>query len=202
MTSNFHFLATEWPEVVEPAAKAESLAYSDPRAACFCSRRALEMAVAWLYKHDAALRLPYQDSLNALLHEPTFRNKGGEEIFLKAKILKDLGNHAVHSKRPIFDQDSYIAVREFFHIAYWVAYTYGRGEKPSPGVSIDVALIPKVSALPKQTRARLHLEPALLRELHAEALPELVAACRVVPAELGESIGDLQALAAAMETPV
>ena len=51
-------------------------------------------------------------------------------------------------------------------------------------------------------RARHHLEPALLRELHAEALPELVAACRVVPAELGESIGDLQALAAAMESPV
>ena len=24
MTSNFHFLATEWPEVVEPAAKAEA----------------------------------------------------------------------------------------------------------------------------------------------------------------------------------
>jgi glucokinase len=51
-------------------------------------------------------------------------------------------------------------------------------------------------------RARHHLEPALLRELHAEALPELLAACRVVPAELGESIGDLQALAAAMESPV
>lgn len=51
-------------------------------------------------------------------------------------------------------------------------------------------------------RARRHLEPALLRELHAEALPELAATCRVVPAELGESIGDLQALAAAMEFPV
>ena len=50
-------------------------------------------------------------------------------------------------------------------------------------------------------RARRHLEPALLREFHAEALPELVAACRVVPAELGESIGDLQALAAALESP-
>jgi type I restriction enzyme R subunit len=44
MKSNFHFLATEWPEVLEPAAKAESLAYSDPRAAGFYARRALEMA--------------------------------------------------------------------------------------------------------------------------------------------------------------
>jgi hypothetical protein len=50
-------------------------------------------------------------------------------------------------------------------------------------------------------RARRHLEPALLRELHAEALTELVAVCTVVPAELGESIGDLQALAAALESP-
>ncbi|MFZ4599337.1 MAG: ROK family protein [Terrimicrobiaceae bacterium] len=50
-------------------------------------------------------------------------------------------------------------------------------------------------------RARRHLEPALMRELEAEALPELFAACRVVPAALGESIGDLQSLAAAMESP-
>ena len=48
-------------------------------------------------------------------------------------------------------------------------------------------------------RARRHLEPALLRELQAEALPEFAAACRVVPAELGGMIGDLQALAAALE---
>ena len=48
MKSNFHFLATEWPEVLEPAAKAESLAYSDPRAAGFYARRALEIAMAWL----------------------------------------------------------------------------------------------------------------------------------------------------------
>ena len=76
--------------MLETAAKAESLAYSDPRAACFYTRRALEMAVAWIYKHDAALRLPYQDSLNALLHEPTFRNTAGEEIFSKAKIINEL----------------------------------------------------------------------------------------------------------------
>lgn len=53
--------------------KAEGLAYSDPRAAGFYARRALELAVAWLYKHDAALKLPYQDNLSALIHEPTFK---------------------------------------------------------------------------------------------------------------------------------
>lgn len=46
MTSNFYFLAAEWPEVLEPASKAESLTHSDPRAACFYAQRALEMAMA------------------------------------------------------------------------------------------------------------------------------------------------------------
>jgi type I restriction enzyme R subunit len=183
MTSNFHFLAAEWPEVLEPASKAEGLAYSDPRAACFYARRALEMAMAWLYKHDAALRLPYQDSLNALLHEPTFRNTAGEEIFSKAKIIKDLGNHAVHSKRLIFEQDSYIAVREFFHIAYWVAHTYGRGERPSPEVRFDASLIPKVSALPQQTLEEIQRLDAKNRELD-EKLTFLAADKKALSEEL------------------
>jgi glucokinase len=51
-------------------------------------------------------------------------------------------------------------------------------------------------------RAQRHLEHSVRRELQAEALPELLANCRVVPAALGESIGDLQALAAALEASV
>jgi hypothetical protein len=31
--SNFTFLATDWPEVLEPASKAEAMACSDPRSA-------------------------------------------------------------------------------------------------------------------------------------------------------------------------
>lgn len=139
--------------------------------------------MAWLYKHDAALRLPYQDSLNALLHEPTFRNTAGEEIFSKAKIIKDLGNHAVHSKRPIFEQDSYIAVREFFHIAYWVAHTYGRGERPSPEVRFDASLIPKVSALPQQTLEEIQRLDAKNRALD-EKLTFLAADKKALSEEL------------------
>jgi type I restriction enzyme R subunit len=47
--------------------------HSDPRTACFYARRALELAVAWIYRHDSSLRLPYQDNLSALIHEPTFK---------------------------------------------------------------------------------------------------------------------------------
>ena len=45
--SNFTFLKTEWPDLHEGAAKAEALAYSDARSACFYARRTLEMVVHW-----------------------------------------------------------------------------------------------------------------------------------------------------------
>lgn len=42
--SNFTFMA-EWPDLLEPAGKAESLVQADPRAACFYARFAMERAV-------------------------------------------------------------------------------------------------------------------------------------------------------------
>ena len=55
MTTHFTFLQPEWPAIFEAATKAEAAAFPDPRTACFHARQALELAVAWLYKHDPAL---------------------------------------------------------------------------------------------------------------------------------------------------
>ena len=116
--SNFQFLASEWPRVFESAAKAESLAYHDPRAACFYARHALEIAVDWIYKHDSSLHVPYQDNLSALLHEPTFRNLVGPAVFAKTRVVKDLGNLAVHSRRPVRQFDALTAIKELFHVGF------------------------------------------------------------------------------------
>lgn len=56
--------------------------------------------MAWANKHDPALRLPYQDNLSALIHEPTFKAAAGEAVFSKARVINTLGNQAVHSHRP------------------------------------------------------------------------------------------------------
>jgi type I restriction enzyme R subunit len=71
--SQFTFLEREWAAVFEAASKAEAAVQADPRTACFYARRALELAVSWAFKHDPALRLPYQDNLSALIHEPSFK---------------------------------------------------------------------------------------------------------------------------------
>src|ERR1035438_2545362 len=104
--SNFAFLQSEWPEVYASAVKAEALAYPDPRSACFYARRALEFAVQWLYKVEPALKLPYQDHLAALLAEPSFTALVPQSIVVKARLIKDHGNRAVHTQKAITQSDS------------------------------------------------------------------------------------------------
>src|SRR5438552_5096594 len=112
--SQLAFLQREWDAVFEAASKAEAAVHSDPRTACFYARRALELSVGWAYKHDAALKLPYQDNLSALIHEPSFKQTAGEAVFNKARVINTLGNRAVHSHRVVPESDAVAAVRELF----------------------------------------------------------------------------------------
>ncbi len=151
---HFQFLESEWKDVFESASKAESTAIPDPRTSCFYSRRALEMAVAWAYKFDRALKLPYQDNIAALIHEPTFKQTAGEAIFNKAKVIVKLGNLAVHSHRDVPRSDSVQAVKELFHFCYWFARLYARGNKPDSQLVFNEAALP-TTGIPKQTLDQL-----------------------------------------------
>jgi type I restriction enzyme R subunit len=162
--SQFGFLQREWPAVSEAAARAEAAVHADPRTACFYARRTLELAVAWAYKHDAALRLPYQDNLSALIHEPSFKQAAGEAVFSKARVINTLGNRAVHSHRPVPMDDAVAALRELFHVSYWFARTYGRVGRPAPGLVFDKNKLPKPPPSPRQTGEQLQALEASLRD--------------------------------------
>src|SRR6185369_4172245 len=162
--SNFAFLQPEWPLLHEAAIKAEGMANTDARTSCFYARRTLEMTVGWLYKHDKALKLPYQDQLNALVHEPTFRQVVGDALFTKARLIKDLGNLAVHSSRKVATADALVAVRELFHFCYWLARTYGQRHRPAPSLTFSPALLPTTSTVDPQTLDQLQALESKLRE--------------------------------------
>ena len=161
--SQFLFLQREWPAVCEAAGRAEGAVHSDPRTACSYARRTLELAVSWAYKHDAALKLPYQDNLSALIHEPSFKQTVGEAVFSKARVINTLGNRAVHGHRAIPSDDALVAVRELFHVAYWLGRTYGRMDRPAPGLVFDAGKLPKPALAPKQTAEQLQQLEAALR---------------------------------------
>ena len=66
------------------------------------SRRALELAVKWLYANDMDLKMPYQDNISTLIHEISFRNILDAKLFPQIKYIIKLGNFAVHNGYLIF----------------------------------------------------------------------------------------------------
>ncbi|MCC7456747.1 MAG: DEAD/DEAH box helicase family protein, partial [Nitrospira sp.] len=187
--TQFAFLQTEWGTVFEAATRAEAAVHADPRTACFYARRALELAVAWAYKHDPALKLPYQDNLAALIHDPSFKHTAGEAVFAKARVVTTLGNNAVHSHRLVAAQDALVAVRELFHIAYWLARTYGRSGRPPPGLAFDAAALPK----PPPTAAQV-AQTAAAAARAAEQLQALQASLRERDEKLAALLGERGAI--------
>ena len=145
--SQFAFLSAEFPEAFAHASKAESLALSDPRSSCFYARLSLEVGISWLYACDGTLRDPYETTLAARIHEPSFRKIAGDAIVAKARIIKDLGNTAVHETRAVAPDKAITAVRELFHFAYWLTRTYARGAKPAPGLVFSPLALPSTARI-------------------------------------------------------
>ena len=112
--SQFAFLQTEFPAVYDLARKAEIAALSDPRGSCFYGRLALESAIKWMYANDASLRSPYDTTLSALIHEGTFRSLVGNALVTKARIIKDLGNVAVHETRKVPEKSATDSLKQLF----------------------------------------------------------------------------------------
>lgn len=114
--SNFAFLPANLGDLAASARKAEGHIMGDPRAACFHARFTLEAIVHWLYRHDSGLRMPYERSLGALLHEPSFQHLLPEAVFQKVRVIQKVGNQAVHSNRPVRQYDALQVVKELHHL--------------------------------------------------------------------------------------
>ena len=153
--SQFLFLKGEFPEIFAAAAKAEAQAHADARAAGLYGRIALETMIDWLYRHEKSLRTPYQDNLAAFLAEPSFQALVGQTLAVKARFVKDVGNAAAHGK-PVSGQQAATALREFFHLAYWLARTYAKGAKPPDDAAFRIEDLPRLTAVPAATLAQLN----------------------------------------------
>ncbi|KPF60205.1 hypothetical protein D621_01880 [beta proteobacterium AAP51] len=108
----------------------------------------------------------------------------GDALFTKARLIKDLGNQAVHSTKKVAATDALAATRELFHFGYWLARTYGRGARPEPGLSFKTELLPKPAApaMP-QTAEQLQKLAAQLQEKD-QKLADVLASKAALDAEL------------------
>lgn len=154
--TQFAFLSADFPDLLAHAQKAEKLALSDPRGACFWARLTLESALKWLYRSEPSLKTPYQRELAALIAEPSLAALTGPAIVAKARFIKDQGNRAAHDdRRAPSPQDAAATVRELFHLCFWIARTYARKSRPDPALAFDMGKLEKSVTIGASTVAQV-----------------------------------------------
>ena len=164
--SNFAFLQKEFFAICDSATKAEGYLNTDARAACWYARMTLEQIVDWLYRYDNNFKC-YETSLGARVHDPSFRDNVGEAIFTKATVVIGIGNRAAHAKATK-KADALTAIQELFHVAYWLARTYGERARPDPSLQFNDALVPAAKQESAVTLEQLKRQEDALKAKDAE----------------------------------
>ncbi|MDO5618004.1 DEAD/DEAH box helicase family protein [Kocuria sp.] len=194
--SNFGFIQQDWPGVHADARRAESYVSSDPVAACFYSRRAIEQLVLHLYD-VMGLPEPYRDDLSARINEQHFKNTVGEGIVLKLNLIRRVGNSAVHSNKSVPPQAAQQVLRELFHVLVFTALRYStRPDLVPTRAQFDPTLAARAAPLSRQELVALNKKFQEQDQAHAQALKEqqdLAAAKDAEIKQLKEQIAAAQA---------
>ncbi|WP_067429034.1 DEAD/DEAH box helicase family protein [Nocardioides jensenii] len=169
--SNFVFAKT-LPSVHADCVRGESYLSSDPAAACFYSRRAIEQLVRHLYD-VMGLQVPYQDDLAARINDAAFKAKVGIGIVAKLNLIRRLGNAAAHEGRAIQPQTALQVLRELFHVMVFAAYHHSTDPAAVPtGGQFDPALAAKLAPLSRDELVKLAAKFKAQDDAHAKALAE------------------------------
>lgn len=140
--ANFDFLKArkEFAMFSASAMEAEKVFASAPAMCAIGCRKALELAVKWVYTVDKAIQAPYKDNLSALIHEYTFKKQLDPTLFGKIKHIVEFGNTAVHTSRSVPSGIAMLALKALFEFIQWVDYSYGKDYTPR---RFDEAAVPR-----------------------------------------------------------
>ena len=163
--SNFGFLKdkTEYAMFADAAIEAEKVYASAPAMSAVGSRKALELAVKWVYAADKTMEMPYKDNLQSLIHEPTFRFALDTQTWGKLPYIIRLGNLAVHTDREVLASDALLSLQGLFEFIEWIDYCYGADYEER---QFDETLIPKDEV--KLNTERIKAQESLLGEKDSE----------------------------------
>lgn len=127
MSANFDFLKgqTEYELFATAAMEAERVLATSPAMAAVGARKALELAVKWVYSADNTISMPYKNNLQSLIHEPSFRFALDQQTWGKLPYIIKLGNLAVHTEKAVQASDAILSLHGLFEFIQWVDYCYG-----------------------------------------------------------------------------
>ena len=124
--SNFDFILKNeiFKTFAEASVEAEkSIAVANVSCTILC-RRALELAVKWIYANDRELMLPYQNNLSSLVYDINFKSMINEKVFNGMTYIIKLGNFSVHSNKKVTRKEAVLCLKYLFDFMDWIAYYY------------------------------------------------------------------------------
>lgn len=127
MAANFDFLEgqSEYELFASACIEAERVLATSAAMAAVGSRKAMELAVKWVYSADNAIKMPYKDNLQSLIHEPTFRFAMENQTWAKLLYIIKLGNLAVHTEKAINRSEAVLSLAALYEFIQWLDYCYG-----------------------------------------------------------------------------
>lgn len=126
--ANFTFLQdlAEYKLFALAAIEAEKVYAASPAMCAIGCRKALELAVRWVYSADNTMKMPYRNNLQSLIHEPTFYFALDRQTWEKLPFIIKLGNLAVHTNNAVKTDDAILALKGLFEFIQWIDYCYGK----------------------------------------------------------------------------
>ena len=163
--ANFDFLKNtkEYALFAPAAIEAERVYTSSPAMCAVGCRKALELAVKWVYSADNTMQIPYKDNLQSLIHEPSFRFAVDYNTWGKLPFIIKLGNLAVHTEKSVQKSDVLASLKGLFEFIEWIDYCYGSNYEER---KFDEAIIP-TEQVAVDTR-KIKEQESLLGEKNAE----------------------------------
>ena len=198
--TNFEFLSSisDYTLFSAAAIEAEKVYSTSPAMCAVGCRKALELAVKWVYSADNTISMPYKDNLQSLIHEPSFRFALDSQTWGKLPFIIKLGNLSVHTERTVNKADALLALESLFEFIEWVDYCYGSDYQerhfdpaliPAEKVVIDTKKIKEQESLIEQKESEIKALQAKIAEMSASLTAgkeEKQESRTFVPADLSE----------------
>ena len=124
--TNFDYYKKEkdFESFIDIAIVAEKSYQMDTNTCILNCRRAMEMAIKWLYSIDMELHMPYKDSLGTLMYDDTFRAILTDDIWNRLEFIRKEGNLAAHNEKPKSKNEAKLCLYNLFCFVDFLYYTY------------------------------------------------------------------------------
>lgn len=173
MGTNFEYLKdrSEYILFSEACIEAEKIYNSSPSVCAFCCRKALELAVKWVYSADNTIKMPYKENLQSLIHESSFRNALDTQTWKKLPYIIKLGNMGAHTDKRITKDEVILSLKGLFEFIQWIDYCYSSTYEERV---FDENLIPKEQVKVNEDKAKMQEELLLQKNSEIEKLQEKI----------------------------